>query len=57
MLELRRSGFSDEEIRTHENELRQNSAASHGHGALKEHFILERIAEDEKIEPTRRRLR
>ncbi len=49
MLELRRSGFSDAEIRAHENELRQNSSAATAR-ALKEHFILERIAEDEKIE-------
>jgi trigger factor len=49
VLELRRSGFSDSEIRAHENELRQNSSVSTAR-ALKEHFILERIAEDEKIE-------
>jgi trigger factor len=48
VLELRRSGFSDEQIRAHENELRQNSAVSTAR-ALKEHFILERIAEDQKI--------
>ncbi len=48
VLELRRSGFSDDEIRAHENELRQNSLTSTAR-ALKEHFILERIAEDEKI--------
>jgi trigger factor len=49
VLELRRSGFSDAQIRAHENELRQNSAVSTAR-ALKEHFILERIAEEEKIE-------
>jgi trigger factor len=49
VMELRRSGFSDEEIRAHENELRQNSRQSTAR-ALKEHFILERIAEEEKIE-------
>ena len=49
VLELRRSGFSDAEIRAHENELRQNSAASTAR-AFKEHFILERIAEEEKID-------
>ncbi len=48
VLELRRSGFGDDEIRAHENELRQNSAVSTAR-ALKEHFILERLAEDEKI--------
>ena len=49
ILELRRSGFGEAEIRAHENELRQNSRAATTR-ALKEHFILERIAEDEKIE-------
>jgi len=49
VLELRRAGFSEDEIRAHENELRQNSAASTAR-ALKEHFILERIAEEEGID-------
>jgi trigger factor len=49
VMELRRSGFDDEEIRAHENELRQHSAVSTAR-ALKEHFILERIAEEEKID-------
>jgi trigger factor len=49
VLELRRNGFSEAEIRAHENELRQNSAASTAK-ALKEHFILERIAEEENID-------
>ena len=49
VLELQRSGFSEEEIRAHENELRQNSALSTAR-ALKEHFILERIAEEEEID-------
>ena len=48
-MELQRSGFSDEEIHAHENALRQNSAASTAR-ALKEHFILERIAEEEEID-------
>jgi trigger factor len=48
VLELRRSGFSEEEIRAHENELRQNSRQATA-AALKEHFVLERIAEDEEI--------
>ena len=55
-MELQRSGFSDEEIHAHENALRQNSTASTAR-ALKEHFILERIAEEEKIEPTEDGLR
>jgi trigger factor len=49
ILELRRNGFSDSEIRAYENDLRQNSTAVTTR-ALKEHFILERIAEDENIE-------
>ncbi len=49
VMELRRSGFSEAEIRARENQLQQNSASSTAQG-LKEHFILERIAEDEDIE-------
>jgi trigger factor len=49
VLELRRSGFSEEEIRAHQNELMQNSQASTAQ-ALKEHFVLERLAEDQGIE-------
>ena len=52
-MELQRSGFSDEEIRAHENELRQNSMAATAR-ALKEHFILERIAEEEEIDADER---
>ena len=48
-MELRRAGFSEVEIRARQNELRQNSAATTAK-ALKEHFILERIAEEEKID-------
>ena len=48
-MELQRSGFSDEEIQAHENALRQNSTVSTAR-ALKEHFILERIAEEEEID-------
>jgi len=50
VMELQRSGFSDDEIRAHENALRQNSRISTAR-ALKEHFILERIAEELEIEP------
>jgi trigger factor len=49
MLELQRSGFTQDQIRQYLNELHQNSMASTSR-ALKEHFILERIAEEEKIE-------
>ncbi len=48
VMELRRAGFGEAEIRARENQLRQNSAASTGK-SLKEHFILERIAEEEEI--------
>ncbi|MBM4002092.1 MAG: trigger factor [Planctomycetes bacterium] len=49
MMELQASGFSENMIRAHINELRQNTMASTAR-ALKEHFILEKIAEDQKIE-------
>lgn len=49
VMELQRSGFSDAEIRAYENDLRQNSRRETAR-ALKEHFILERIAELENIE-------
>jgi trigger factor len=48
-MELRSSGFSDEQVQAHANVLRQNSQKSTA-TALKEHFILERIAEDEEME-------
>jgi len=51
ILELRRSGFDDDSIRRHVNQLRQSVMASTAK-ALKEHFILERIAEDETIAET-----
>ncbi len=49
VMELRRSGFGEEQIRTRENELRQNSMAATA-TALKEHFILERISEEEDLD-------
>lgn len=48
VMELRRAGFGEAEIRARENQLRQNSAAATAK-SLKEHFILERIAEEEDI--------
>lgn len=51
VLELRSSGFSEAEIQAYENDLRQNSLRS-TENALKEHFILESIAESENIEET-----
>lgn len=49
ILELRSSGFGEAEIRAYENDLRQNSMRS-TENALKEHFILESIAESENVE-------
>jgi trigger factor len=49
ILELQRSGFTEDEIRAYANELRQNSIAATAR-ALKEHFILEKIAEQEQID-------
>ncbi|MHB8901219.1 MAG: trigger factor, partial [Thermoguttaceae bacterium] len=49
VLELQRSGFTEDEIRAYENQLRQNSREETAR-ALKEHFILERIAEDQEFE-------
>ncbi|MFO0872114.1 MAG: trigger factor [Pirellulales bacterium] len=49
VMELQSSGFSNEDIRVHANQLTQNSLAN-TERALKEHFILERIAEEHKIE-------
>jgi len=48
ILELRRSGFDDDSIRRYVNELRQSVMASTAR-ALKEHFILEKIAEAENV--------
>ena len=49
IMELRRSGFTDAMVQAHVNELRQNSQQNTAL-ALREHFILERIAEDETID-------
>jgi trigger factor len=49
VLELQRSGFGEDEIRAYENQLRQNSREETAR-ALKEHFILERIAEEQELE-------
>ncbi len=49
VMELQRSGFSKEAIHAHENALRRNSQAATAR-ALKEHFILERIAEEEEVD-------
>jgi trigger factor len=49
VLELQSSGFTDAMIRQYMNDIQQNALASTAR-ALKEHFILERIAEDQKID-------
>jgi trigger factor len=49
LMELQSSGFTEEMIRAYMNDIKQNAQASTAR-ALKEHFILERIAEEEKIE-------
>ncbi len=49
IMELQRSGFSDEEVRARMNDIRRDVATNTA-TFLKEHFILERIAEEEKIE-------
>jgi trigger factor len=49
LLELQRSGYSQDEIVEHLNLIRQNIEVSTAQ-SLKEHFILEKIAEIENIE-------
>ncbi len=49
VLELRSAGFPEDAIRGYQNQLRQNSQQSTAR-ALKEHFILERIAEDHELD-------
>ena len=49
VMELQRSGYTDEEIQPQINYLRQNSRVATAQ-ALKEHFILEKIAENENID-------
>ncbi|WP_145260652.1 trigger factor [Calycomorphotria hydatis] len=48
MLEMQQAGYSPAEIHARENELRQN-AISETRDALKQHFILDRIAEENEI--------
>ena len=50
-LELRRHGFSDDRVNSFLNAARRN-ATEMTQQALREHFILEKIAEDLKIEPS-----
>ncbi|MDZ4851176.1 MAG: trigger factor [Pirellulaceae bacterium] len=50
-LELQRSGFSADDVKSYLNVGRRN-AREMTIAALREHFVLEKIAEDLKIEPT-----
>jgi trigger factor len=49
VMEMRSSGLSEDEIQTRQNVLRQN-VLKRTETLLKEHFILERIAEEEKVQ-------
>lgn len=49
ILELRRSGFDEDAVRRYVNAIKQNAQAS-TELALREHFILEQIAEEQKID-------
>ncbi len=49
ILELQASGFPESEIQLYRNELQRNSVESTTK-ALREHFILERVAEEEEID-------
>ncbi len=51
ILEMQQAGFTSKEILARENELRQRSLTMTRQN-LKEHFVLDRIAEEEKIEVT-----
>jgi trigger factor len=51
VLELRRSGFNDDQIRSVVNSMRRN-IEDLTKTALREHFVLEKIGEDLSIEPT-----
>lgn len=48
ILEMQQAGFSASDIRSRENELRQNAITT-TRQALKQHFVLDRIAEREEI--------
>jgi trigger factor len=51
ILEMQQAGFTSDEILTRQNELRQKSLTMTRRN-LKEHFVLDRVAEEEKIEVT-----
>ena len=49
ILEMEQAGFTSQQIMARENQLRQNAVTT-TRQALKEHFVLDKIAETEKIE-------
>jgi trigger factor len=51
LLEMQQAGFTDEEIRARQNELLQRQI-SMTRQALKEHFVLDKIATQEKLQVT-----
>jgi trigger factor len=51
IFEMQQAGFTDEQIRARQNELLQ-SQISTTRQALKEHFVLDKIATEEKLEVT-----
>ena len=51
VLELQRSGFNQDQIKSYLNAAKMNARESTIR-ALREHFVLEKIAEDLKVEPT-----
>lgn len=51
VLEMQQAGFNDEEISARRNELLQNQMTM-TRQALKEHFVLDRISDEEKLEVT-----
>ncbi|MFN0052598.1 MAG: trigger factor [Planctomycetales bacterium] len=52
VLEMQQAGFSDEQIKARENELLQKQIST-TRQALKEHFVLDKIATEEKLEVTK----
>ncbi|MCR9119084.1 MAG: trigger factor [bacterium] len=50
VLELQYSGFDDGQIQAHSNSIRRNAEAA-TERSLKQHFIFEKIAEKEEVEP------
>ena len=53
IIEMQQAGYTPHEIKTRENDLRQHSLAV-TRQAMKEHFVLDKIATDENVEVTAR---